>query len=82
MDDSYGNAVEVLPPELLGLIKQHCDKRHLYVSTFRMETQRRNRFVCRAFATGLTAKQIARLLKLSERRVWQILKESKEGDLR
>ena len=77
MAGNYANAKDVLPPELLAEV-QRFHTGHLWVppneSDEDRERQReRDRLILALRAEGLTGREIAERMKLSERRVWQIL---------
>jgi len=77
MAGNYANAKDVLPPELLEAVQRYHTG-HLWVPPNEpdedKERQReRDRLILALRAEGLTGREIAERMNLSERRVWQIL---------
>ena len=69
----YTRAEKVLPPELLREVQKHHTGL-IYVPGEPGYYERRNREVVRLHRQGLSTKEIAEKVFLSERRVQQILK--------
>ena len=77
MADNYANAKDVLPPELLAAVQSYHTG-HLWVppngtNEDKERQQERDRLILALRAEGLTGREIAERMILSERRVWQIL---------
>jgi len=77
MAGNYANAKDVLPPELLAAVQRYHTG-HLWVPPDETDESRerqreRDRLILALRAEGLTGREIASRMELSERRVWQIL---------
>jgi len=83
MAGNYANAKVVLPPEILAAV-QRCHTGHLWVpptDADKEQQQERDRLIVELRSEGLTGREIAERMALSERRVWQIIFEQCETDI-
>jgi len=85
MAGNYANARDVLPPDLLEAVQRYHTG-HLWVppneSDEEKERQReRDRLILALRGEGLTGREIAERMNLTERRVWQILFDHSETGL-
>ena len=74
MADNYANAKDVLPPELLALVRQYHTGL-LWVPEDGTYYRERNELIVRLHTEGTSVRAIAGAVRLSERRVLQILEE-------
>lgn len=75
MVNKYANAEDVLPPELLAVVQRH-HAGLLWVPDARSYYRDRNARIVRMRAGGAAVREIAQRVRLSERRVWQILRSA------
>lgn len=76
MADNYANAKDVLPPELLALVREHHTG-HLWVPDDGEFYLQRNERIRRLHAEGSSVRDISAAVHLSERRVGQILEATR-----
>ena len=77
MKDSYANARDVLPQELLAQVQEHWSGL-LWVPSPNTFYPDRKKLVRTLRAQGVSSREIARLAGVSTRRVNQILQEERE----
>ncbi|OGV53690.1 MAG: hypothetical protein A2X49_12660 [Lentisphaerae bacterium GWF2_52_8] len=75
---NYANAKDVLPEELLVEIKKHF-RGMLYIPTDDDQSERRKKLVMALNEHGLKAKEVAAIAGISDRRVNQIIAESRKA---
>ena len=73
MTVSYRNAARVLPRKLLEQVQEYASGEVLYIPTAHSRVTRRKVLVLMLRAQGLTMREIASRVRISERRVRQIL---------
>ena len=73
----YTNAADVLPPALLEEIRKHWIGL-LYVAPPQDDTENRNQFILNELRSGRQPRDLAAVLGISLRRVYQIQKKNRE----
>ena len=72
MADNYANAKDVLPPELLALVRQYHTG-HLWVPDGGAYYRERNELILRLYGEGVAVRDISAAVHLCEKRVRQII---------
>lgn len=78
MSKPYRNAAEVLPPELLAQVRKHHVGR-LWVPKTDDYHKERVRLIKELLRRGVPTAEVARLSRLTQRRVQQIRKQMREA---